>query len=163
MFYISICFNCYVIAQHLPRSYLCHNNEPLPNYNIGDEVSWANANSSLWSLQWLPMGNVQFAPVVVKLQSMQCETLSDLYLWLILFRKFADHPARRLQIWWTWLWSAMCLNAVQYWTDWSSVNRVLAASFVLCVWRVCVCWHTVGLFVSCPICTSYRAMKYMRL
>ena len=27
-----ICFNYYVIAQQLPRPYLCHSNEPLPNY-----------------------------------------------------------------------------------------------------------------------------------
>ena len=27
-------------------------------------------------------------------------------------------------MWWTWLWSTRWLDAVQYWTDWSSVNRV---------------------------------------
>ena len=30
--YISICFNCYVIAQQLPHPYLCRSNGPLPNY-----------------------------------------------------------------------------------------------------------------------------------
>ena len=30
--YITIYFNCYVIAQQLPRPYLCRSNEPLPKY-----------------------------------------------------------------------------------------------------------------------------------